>query len=55
MAHELLVSCRKQRDKLGTLEPGGRRMREHTELLIDSMDPGVLWDEYGIVSDVVVR
>jgi hypothetical protein len=33
----------------------GRRCREHTELLITSFGPQVLWDEYGLVSNVVVR
>jgi hypothetical protein len=34
---------------------GGRRSREHTELLVSELELGVLWDEYGLVGDVVVR
>lgn len=30
------------------------RCREHTELLVETFELGVLWDEYGIVGDVVV-
>ena len=33
----------------------GWRTRDLTESLIDNFDPGILWDEYGIVADVVVR
>lgn len=33
---------------------GGRRSREHTELLVEEFELGDLWDEYGIVGDVVV-
>ena len=28
--------------------------REHTDVLVESIDLGVLWDEYGIVGDLVV-
>jgi len=31
-----------------------RRSREHTELLVEELELGVLWDEYGLVGDVVV-
>ena len=30
------------------------RCEEHTNLLAEDIDSGVLWDEYGIVSDLVV-
>lgn len=30
------------------------RCKEHTNLLVDDIDLGVLWDEYGIVGDLVV-
>jgi hypothetical protein len=30
------------------------RCQEHTDLLVEDIDTGVLWDEYGIVSDLVV-
>jgi hypothetical protein len=31
-----------------------RRTHELTDALIESKDAGILWDEYGIRSDVVV-
>ncbi|KAH9924419.1 uncharacterized protein B0H18DRAFT_878025 [Fomitopsis serialis] len=31
----------------------GRRTREHTELLIKSLDEKTLWEDYGIVSDII--
>jgi Plavaka transposase len=33
---------------------GGRRSREHTEALVSGFELGVLWDEYGLVGDLVV-
>lgn len=30
------------------------RSREHTDLLIDELDADILWQEFGIVSDIVV-
>ena len=33
---------------------GGRRSCEHTEALISHLELGVLWEEYGLVGDVVV-
>jgi hypothetical protein len=33
---------------------GGRRSREHTEVLVSQLELGVLWDEYGLVGDLVV-
>jgi len=32
----------------------GRRSRDHTELLVSEFELGVLWDEYGLVGDVIV-
>ena len=29
--------------------------REYTNVLVESINLGVLWDEYGIVGDLVVR
>jgi hypothetical protein len=29
--------------------------KEHMNLLVEDIDVGVLWDEYGIVADLVVR
>ncbi|EGO04991.1 hypothetical protein SERLA73DRAFT_149286 [Serpula lacrymans var. lacrymans S7.3] len=31
-----------------------RRSEEHTEVLVNCLDLGVLWDEYGIVGDLVL-
>ena len=31
-----------------------RRSQAHTELLVEGFELGVLWDEYGLVGDVVV-
>ena len=31
------------------------RCQEHTNILVEDIDSGVLWDEYGIVSDLVVK
>ena len=33
---------------------GGRRCREHTELLVESFGLRDLWEEYGLVGDVIV-
>ncbi|OBZ77541.1 hypothetical protein A0H81_01910 [Grifola frondosa] len=33
---------------------GGRRTREHTEALVADFELGVLWNEYGLVGDIVV-
>ena len=33
---------------------GGRRSREHTEALVSQLELGALWDEYGLVGDLVV-
>ena len=36
--------------------PGShRRTHEKTDFLIKNFDPGILWDEYGIRADIVVR
>jgi hypothetical protein len=32
----------------------GRRSSEHTEMLVQEFELGVLWDEYGLVRDIVV-
>ena len=31
------------------------RTREHTNTLVEELELGVLWDEYGLVGDIVVR
>ena len=32
----------------------GHCSREHTEILVEAFELGVLWDEYGLVGDVIV-
>ena len=32
----------------------GRRSHEHTDMLVEAFELGTLWDEYGLVGDVVV-
>jgi hypothetical protein len=34
---------------------GGPRTRDHTELLATELELGTLWDEYGLVGDIVVN
>ena len=31
------------------------RTQEHTNTLVEELELGVLWDEYGLVGDIVVR
>jgi hypothetical protein len=31
------------------------RTREHTNLLVEELDLGILWDEYGLVGNIIVR
>ena len=33
---------------------GGRRTHKLTDLLVDKLELGVLWDEYGIIGDIMV-
>ncbi|KAJ7484562.1 hypothetical protein FB451DRAFT_1555053 [Mycena latifolia] len=33
--------------------PSGRRSQSHTEMLFDVFDHGTMWDEYGVVPDVL--
>jgi hypothetical protein len=30
------------------------RSQEHTELIVEAFELGTLWDEYGLVGDIVV-
>jgi hypothetical protein len=32
----------------------GRRSQAHTEILVEELELGTLWDEYGLVGDIVV-
>ena len=34
---------------------GTRHSRKHTEKLVEVLQLGVLWDEYGLVGDIVVN
>jgi hypothetical protein len=34
--------------------PSMLRRREHTDTLVEMFELGVLWDDYGIVGDIVV-
>lgn len=34
--------------------PGGRRSNEHTELLVRALELGELWEDYGLVGDIIV-
>jgi hypothetical protein len=34
--------------------PSLRRCQEHTEALVEELELGILWDEYGLVGDIVV-
>ncbi|KDQ57677.1 hypothetical protein JAAARDRAFT_130158, partial [Jaapia argillacea MUCL 33604] len=33
----------------------GRRSTHHTQTIIEGFDPGRLWDEYSVITDIVVR
>ncbi|KAJ7115096.1 hypothetical protein C8R43DRAFT_902897 [Mycena crocata] len=33
--------------------PGGRRSQEHTQSLFDVLDHGTMWDQYGVIPDVL--
>jgi hypothetical protein len=35
--------------------PRLRRCQEHTEALVEALELGELWDNYGLVGDIVVR
>jgi len=32
----------------------GRHSQAHTEMLVEEFELGMLWDEYGLVGDIVV-
>ncbi|KAI0769267.1 hypothetical protein BD413DRAFT_604897 [Trametes elegans] len=46
-------TCLKYPGQLDTPEEGERRSRSHTEALIRTFEPGVLWDDYGVIHDLV--
>lgn len=33
----------------------GRRSETHTRVLVEEFELGLLWDEYGLVGDIIVR
>ena len=43
------MACNKDLDKDALY-----RCEEHTNLLVESVEWGVLWNEYGIIGDLVV-
>lgn len=45
-------SCTAHRQNLDG--DGGPRSREHTEDLVEEIELGTLWKEYGLVGDIVV-
>ena len=47
-----MIRCTSHRTNLDG--GGGRRSCDHTELLVSELELGVLWDEYGLVGDIVV-
>jgi len=49
------MSYRCTADKNNLDGGGGRHCREHTELLVSEFELGPLWDEYGLVGDIVVH
>ena len=55
-AHRHAIPCTRCRAYPDNLETRGEpRNREHTEHVVETYDADVLWDVYGIVSDVKVR
>lgn len=50
---EIYCSCFAKSDELD--EGGVRRTKLQRQTLISGIEPGTLWDEYGIVADVIVR
>jgi Plavaka transposase len=46
--------CRAPRDNLDIAPDQGRHSHKHTDLLVETLELGVLWDEFGIVGDVIV-
>lgn len=50
----LFFRCPTERELLETVWNGDMRSKEHTELLAHSFDSKTLWEDYGIVSDIIV-
>ncbi|KAH9919578.1 hypothetical protein B0H21DRAFT_895497 [Amylocystis lapponica] len=47
------ATCLAHRTDLGDGLDHGRRTREHVNALLAAFDPGTLWEDYGIVADVI--
>ncbi|KAJ6621814.1 hypothetical protein B0H10DRAFT_2162891 [Mycena sp. CBHHK59/15] len=47
------AKCTASRENLDG--PSGRRTQLHTETLFDVLDHGTMWDQYGVVPDVLVQ
>lgn len=39
----------------GSGKLGVRRCREHMDALVEALELGALWDDYGLVGDLVVN
>ena len=51
---QLFVRCTAPSSDLDS-DKHGRRSKAHTEMLVEEFKLGMLWDEYGLVSDIVVH
>ena len=52
----LIFRCEASPDDLdGNIGETRRRRHERTDFIIKCFDPGVVWEKYGIRSDIVVR
>jgi hypothetical protein len=49
----ILTSCTAHPKRLDTDINAGRRSCTHTEHLLKAFDPGTLWDEYGVVANII--
>jgi hypothetical protein len=49
------VRCTAPANDLDSDQHVVRRSQAHTELLVKEFELGMLWDEYGLVGDIVVR
>jgi hypothetical protein len=47
--------CTAPANDLDTRQHVPRRSQAHSEILVENFELGVLWDEYGLVGDIVVR
>lgn len=56
MSSELILLCRCDALPDDLDGPGSHRCtHEKTDFLIKAFDPGILWDDFGIRHDIVVR